>query len=91
MDLDKLSDEWRIYQLETITEDWYKEFEEPQKFVCVDHFRRKIDDLKDVMGETKFPSIMKIVKTALILGHGNAEVETGFSESGKVLQMTEFI
>ena len=43
------------------------------------------------MGETKFPSIMKIVKTALILGHGNAEVETGFSESGKVLQMTEFI
>ena len=83
MDLDKLSDEWRIYQLETITEDWYKEFEEPQKFVCVDHFRRKIDDLKDVMGETKFPSIMKVVKTALILGHGNAEVERGFSESGK--------
>ena len=35
------------------------------------------------MGETKFPSIMKVVKTALILGHGNAEVERGFSESGK--------
>ena len=26
---------------------------------------------------------MKVVKTALILGHGNAEVERGFSESGK--------
>ena len=83
VDLDKLSDEWRIYQLETITEDWYKEFEEPQKFICVDHFWRKIDDLKDVMGEKKFPSIIKVVKTALILGHGNAEVERGFSESGK--------
>ena len=83
MDLDKLSDEWRIYQLETITEDWYKEFEEPQKFIRIDHFWRKIDDLKDVMGEKKFPSIMKVVKTALILGHGNAEVERGFSESGK--------
>ena len=35
------------------------------------------------MGEKKFPSIMKVVKTALILGHGNAEVERGFSESGK--------
>ena len=80
MDLDKLSDECRIYQLETITEDWYKEFEEPQKFICVDHFWRKIDDLKDVMGEKKFSSIMKVVKTALILGHGNAEVERGFSE-----------
>ena len=77
------SDEWTIYQLETITEEWYKEFEEPQKFIRVDHFWRKIDDLKDVMGEKKFPSIMKVVKTVLILGHGNAEVERGFSESGK--------
>lgn len=83
VDLDKLSDEWTIYQLETITEEWYKEFEEPQTFIRVDHFWRKIDDLKDVMGEKKFPSIMKVVKTALILGHGNAEVERGFSESGK--------
>ena len=85
MDLDKLSDECRIYQLETITEDWYKEFEEPQKFICVDHFWRKIDDLKDVMGQKKFPSIMKVVKTALIPGHGNAEVERGFSERGKIV------
>ena len=74
------SDEWTIYQLKTIKEEWYKEFEEPQKFIRVDHFWRKIDDLKDVMGEKKFPSIMKVVKTALILGHGNAEVERGFSE-----------
>lgn len=35
------------------------------------------------MGEKKFPSIMKVLKTALILGHGNAEVERGFPESGK--------
>ena len=59
-----------------------KVVEEPQKFIRVDHFWRKIDDLKDVMGEKKFPSIMKVVKTALILGHGN-EVERRFSESGK--------
>ena len=43
------------------------------------------------MGEKKFLSIVKIVKTVLILGHGNAEVETGSSEVEKVLQMTEFI
>ena len=83
VDLDKLADEWKLYQLETIPEDWYREFEEPQKFIRVDHFWRKVDDLKDVMGERKFPSIMKVVKAALILGHGNAEVERGFSESGK--------
>ena len=35
------------------------------------------------MGEKKFPSVMKVIKTALVLGHGNAEVERGFSESGR--------
>ena len=39
--------------------------------------------MKDAMGEKRFPSVMKVVKTALVLGHGNAEVERGFSESGK--------
>ena len=83
VDLDKLGDEWRMYQLETIPEDWYMEGEEPQKPIRVDHYWKKVDDLKDAMGEKKFPSVMKVVKTALVLGHGNAEVERGFSESGK--------
>ena len=83
VDPDKLADEWRVYQVETITEDWYIEFEEPQKLIRIDHFWEKVDDLKDAMGERKFPSIMKVVKTALILGHGNAAVERGFSESGQ--------
>ena len=83
VDPNKLADEWRIYQLETITEDWYIEFEEPEKLIHVDHFWENVDDLKDAMGERKFPSIMKVVKTALILGHGNAAVERGFSESGQ--------
>ena len=83
VDLDKLGDEWRMYQLETIPEDWHMEGEEPQKPIRVDHYWRKVDDLKDAMGEKKFPSVMKVVKTALVLGHGNAEVERGFSESGK--------
>lgn len=30
VDLDKLADEWKLYQLETIPEDWYKEFEKPR-------------------------------------------------------------
>ena len=83
VDLDNLADEWRMYQLEKIPEDWHTETEEPQKPICVDHFWRKVDELKDSSGERKFPSIMKVVKMALVLGHGNAEVERGFSESGK--------
>lgn len=63
---------------ESIPEDWYRytEYEEPQRPIHIDHYWRKIDDLKGAMGERKFPSIMKVVKTgSLILGHGNAEVE----------------
>ena len=36
VDLDKLGDEWRMYQLETIPEDWHMEGEEPQKPIQVD-------------------------------------------------------
>ena len=83
VDLDNLADEWRIYQLENIPEDWHTQTEEPRKPIRVDHFWRKVDQLKDSSGQRKFSSIMKVVKTALVLGHGNAEVERGFSESGK--------
>ena len=38
VDPDKLADEWRVYQLETITEDRYIEFEEPEKLIRIDHF-----------------------------------------------------
>ena len=37
----------------------------------------------DVFGEVKYPQVFKVVKSALILAHGNADVERGFSESGK--------
>ena len=83
VDLDNLADEWRIYQLENIRVDWHIETEEPRKPIRVDHFWRKVDELKYSTGERKFPSIMKLVKTALVLGHGNAEVERVFSESVK--------
>ena len=42
-----------------------------------------VDHLKDAIGERKFPSILKIVKTVLVLGHFNTEFERRFSESGK--------
>ena len=83
VDLDNLADEWRIYQLENIPEDWHLQTKEPRKHIRVDHFWRKVDELKDSTGERKFRSVMKVVKRALVLGHGNAEVERGFSESGK--------
>ena len=37
------------------------------------------------MGHTKFPTILSVVNVALTLGHGNAEVERGFSDSSKTV------
>ena len=83
-DIDRLADEWRVYQQETIDEDWYMDSDvDPPKHVRVDHYWRKVEGIKNGMGEKKFPTIMNVIKTAIVLGHGNAEVERGFSESGK--------
>ena len=35
------------------------------------------------MDHTQYPTIFSVVKAALFLAHGNAEVERGFPESGK--------
>ena len=37
------------------------------------------------MGHTNYPTILSIVKTALTLVHGYAEVESGFSDSVKTV------
>ena len=39
--------------------------------------------MKNAVGDLKYPLIIKVVKAALSLAHGNAEVERGFSESAK--------
>ena len=39
--------------------------------------------MKYAVGVLKYPLIIKVVKAALSLAHGNAEVERGFQESAK--------
>ena len=71
---------YKIFQLEAISEEWYMEEAKP---IRIDYFWSKVDAVKDVAGEKKSPLLMQVVKTAIVFGHGNAEVKWGFSESGK--------
>ena len=72
-----LGDKWRCYQAEEIPEDWHTIDE---KHVRIDSFWRNIFQIKNAIGEQKYPNIEKIVKTAiLILSHGNSDVEYSFS------------
>ena len=79
MDLDKLSDEYKIFQLEAISEKWYMEEAKP---IRIDYFCSKVDTISDAAGKKKFPLLMQVVKATIVLGHRNAEVERVFSESG---------
>ena len=51
----------------------------------IDRYWSKVFDEKhcDVY---KYPTISKVVKSALSLSHGNGNVERGFSRSGRVLR-----
>ena len=49
----------------------------------MDHYWRKIELMKNAVGAFKYPLIIRVIKAALSLAHGNVEVERGFSESAK--------
>ena len=49
----------------------------------VDHYWKNIELMKKAVGDLKYPLIIKVVKAAISLAHGNAEVERGFSKSSK--------
>ena len=51
--------------------------------IRIDYFWSKVDAIRNAAGEKKFPLLMQVIKVTIMLGHGNAEVERGFSESGK--------
>ena len=89
VDIDSSSDEWKLYQLDDIPLEFFKtkglneNGEEILLKERVDHYWRKIELMKNAVGDLKYPLIIKVVKVALSLAHGNAEVETGFSEGAR--------
>lgn len=76
VDITMLSDEWKLLRLENLI------YVSEQR---IDHFRRQVFNMKNSMDGPKFPLITNVVKCALSLSHGSADVERGFLISGKVL------
>ena len=83
VDIDSLSDEWKLYQLDDISLEFFKTkcFNENSEEILwkerVDHYWRKIELMKNAVGDLKYPLIIKVVKAALSLAHGNAELRKG--------------
>ena len=51
----------------------------------VDHYWKNIELMKKALGDLKYPLIIKVVKAAISLAHGNAEVERVFQKVPKML------
>lgn len=78
IDTSRLYDEWHLLQIETdVPEDIGK--------MGIESFWHHFMTLKDSLGNTKYPTVGAVVKTALSVSHGNADVERGFSCSVRVL------
>jgi len=81
-DIDRISAEWLVYQNEKIPNEW---FEKPDGYHSIDYYWKNIFTLKTNSGTDKFIALAKLVKCALALSHGNADIERGFSENAFLL------
>ncbi|PFX13024.1 hypothetical protein AWC38_SpisGene22936 [Stylophora pistillata] len=77
-DIASVSDEWRLYIHD-------EEIRKPEKGTRVDHYWRDIFKLQTANGNLRYPLLTTIVKAALVLPHGNSDVERGISVNSRML------
>lgn len=61
------------------------EGEEHIEYHEIDYYWNKILSIVQSNGYLKYPTLSKLVKNVLIISHGNADVERGFSTNGNLL------
>ena len=85
--MNRLADEWKMYIVQDIPEDWFVKEVTPETTVYhrVDHCWTKVLETKDAQGRAKYNSLSKVVKMALCLPHENADVERSLSAKKKTL------
>ncbi|CAM4842632.1 unnamed protein product [Rotaria magnacalcarata] len=86
-EIDYSRDEWLIYSLDNnIDEKWY--IKEKKKdcsgteliiYHRIDYYWNKVLNITTANGFAKYPTLSKLIKNILIIPHGNADVERGFS------------
>lgn len=74
---DLLVDEWNLLKLEVVRGE--------SDIGRIDDYWNTFFVLKTAGGVQKYPLVSKVVKAALAASHGNADVERGFSASGRIL------
>lgn len=91
-EIDLLVDEWLMYSIETIDDSWMikrkqcdSEGQTHIEYQDVDYYWNKIFSIVRSNGYVKYPVLAKLIKNILIVSHGNADVERGFSTNGNLI------
>jgi hypothetical protein len=83
-----IEDEWVMYRSDPdLEDDWfsYKTDDGDVLWHRVDHFWRKVFELRDSSQKPKYTALNRLVSAALTLPHGQADVERGFSYNNKLI------
>ncbi|CAF2889007.1 unnamed protein product [Rotaria sp. Silwood2] len=85
-EIDCSRDEWLNYSLDNIDEKWYikdkKEGDSGSECITyhrIDYYWNKVLAITTADGRPKYPTLGKLIKNILIIPHGNADIERGFS------------
>lgn len=81
--LDKVCEEWKLLQIDKSVDLQALS----NTFTRIDHFWHNIFCLKTESNDFKYPNLATVIKQALVFSHGNASVERGFSDSGKIMSL----
>jgi len=55
----------------------------------VDFYWKCIGEIRRPDGELKYPALMKVVRTMLLIAHGSADVESGFPKVERTSPVAE--
>lgn len=91
-EIDLLRDEWISYSLENIDETWVLKQKHSNlngkgrlEYQRIDVYWNHVFEILRTNGQPKYPTLAKLIKNVLIISHGNADVERGFSTNGNIL------
>ena len=92
MEIDLIRGEWMMYANETIDESFYvkNRYHDTDGNVRIEYHRidvywSKIFSMTTNVGLPKYPTMTKVIKNALIISHGNSDVERGFSTNEHIV------
>ncbi|CAF4107403.1 unnamed protein product [Rotaria sordida] len=92
-EIDKLANEWALYSVELVDRSWYIKDEYVDsngnnqiKYHSIDYYWNNVFSILTMNGISKYPTLTKLIKNVLIITHGNADVERGFSINWNILR-----